>query len=1105
MSIKSSYIVGKNSPYKTPNDAINALIADNAGLFFTEDQFILLEEGVYTSFNIPSGTISPTSLHRLYIGPVPGHKVVIDGLVDSNADGISIGSGNSYITIRDLEIRNFHIGIFFDISCDYSVVERCLIKNCVNTGVFFRLCDNVTIHNSIIFDGDFNAVFERCKNVALVNNTFFNSGRYTTGRSQIQANVIVRLGNDYGDGITDTGTSWISNNIFYSLNGDAIVLFSDDINLAAHRIDYCDIYVPNGNMIRVAKKQTNSFQYFINSIEDIKTRLLTGYNCISVDPGFIVPVQDQGYRFNLALLSSSQIKNSGESYNPSAPASMPVWIDYTAFIKDFEGSNRSASYSPAIGAYAADEDFNLLNEPDNIPNFAACAEDKFLKIADSISAEIWHPIIKSGFFFSEEKRYYLYAKKRCLKLKELTFAIFEVAKILSRKPTIYLSGKEVEEDNIDYYGNTIVLSLKDSDTVDNNSIIKVVGKTNYWESNRFIEREFTQNIRIKETTLKYFLNKPYYLDDGAPIVITDDTASLYEKEENTHPQFKLALNDKYLVPEIIFENDKNKIFNSDFYFVSNDKPLYFDSSAAVIKDSVSGLYPIKSDYFVSITGNSTTGYISQDVNISNESKISYVFTLYAAGDTSNALVDISQYNNIGTKIKQKLSYFSVDSDWNRYGCYIGFSGTDASQLNSFENIESFDIDPSAEMIRLKVGAINGTLNVSALQLERGYVASKYHKLPDLNNTTVEFESSESGFYELKNLVMTPCLNYNHNGFLTIPNSPASQFDDNAPSYATTLAEYRWEYGRSGVLPWARLTGRDKYTYVSSFNRERSFGEFMHTPISYTQSGIDIKVYPSFITCLQDKKTTFYVEAYDNIGNLLSYEPVNIQLYDVNGKYPGVLTCKEYSIPYVRDVSFTNKLDSAGRIYVEWSAPAYDDITQYVEVQSGGSGNFYFDTKYKISRENYGNISLYNASGTKLTLSETGLTSGTYEILKRDGYGYIVLNDYPVQDSVSAIYNSSILEETKYYTPKDSTFQVAYNNKLLRLDGSLTGYLDVSYNKRKAWTSSDYGRRVFIDRDIYNSISGARGLLAYDAEFILKASLNNNYFEEFTIVAQNPNK
>ena len=96
-----------------------------------------------------------------------------------------------------------------------------------------------------------------------------------------------------------------------------------------------------------------------------------------------------------------------------------------------------------------------------------------------------------------------------------------------------------------------------------------------------------------------------------------------------------------------------------------------------------------------------------------------------------------------------------------------------------------DRDWETRKVQFKIYSETGDpIAIDCLQFEKGEKASRYSRIPKESDITVEYESTNSGFYEVHDLTLSPLRNTAVNGFLQIGPVPASDFDEEAPFNTT---------------------------------------------------------------------------------------------------------------------------------------------------------------------------------------------------------------------------------------------------------------------------------------------------------------------------------
>ena len=1107
MAGKGLYRVGKKSDYQTIQSAINALIEDQGNSEFTAEQRIIIQDSeVYTNFAIPEDSLTPTSVYRLTIQGKEGEYPVVDGSIsEENSYGIQVGKSNPYITIQRLYVQGFYIGILVDSNSHYFELDQCFLKGNANTNLLVHLADYISVSNTLALNADYCIALNESKNFSLVNNTFFNDNSLRANASNYTACLFARLARDYGRGTADTGKAWIRNNIFVHLEGDSVILYENDLVNESVLSDYNNFYAPNGNFYKVLKDGTHTNpRNFLN-----KNHLISSFNTerhsIFADPIFFKPqftnnIQD-GYKLDFRLLLDSPVVGAGETYELD-PLGMPIWINSILYLKDFE--NGSRLNPPTIGAIEADGVYNLISDSSSIPSFAKCNTNPYQPIIDSFQEDLWFPEVKEGHFFSNERKYYLYADKQAHRLSDLAITEFylSVQISLDRPVKVYFKGEKVPDENIDIVSNKLILKHKGLDIQDKSEEIIFEGFYPRWLDSKYSYVEFKQVLRIGSGRTRYFLEEPYYLLNGSPIVITDDKASLNDRENLSYNKFQVDNAEDFQKPEITFGLNSNVISNPQFDYIEEGIPLHWNISGSVSGLSVfNNVRPVKGDYFCYLTGDS---HVSSFVKLQDFTgdKPNYFWTWYSQANDDYSW-EIRGYDSNGRVYSLQEGVANSTKDWERFECPIGvfneyLSGYYEPGTNSFDYVE-ISSDITELELKLKTSK---DLYLDCIQFEKGDAPRVYHRIPKLNDLTVEYEGSASGFYRVQDFSLSPISNHNNNGFFSIQNIKAKLLDKNAPEDATTLSEYRWQNGRLNILPWSRISGIDKYFFQSILDEKLSQGQFEKEPLFDVPEVETINLYPTTLQALQDSQGEyFYIELFDQYDNPASFENCKVTVFDPAGEYPGILTSKKYSIPTARSVSLSGECDSAGKLYLHWEPPTSSD-TIYAGSLPTGSQNNYINTKYRVSLINYGNIKVFSQSNEEMNSFSSVITTGTFPISKGDKFDYIELPYYPKTESVYVNYQGTQWKESEFYVPLENEYQVLYNQKTIRIPKGLQGFAEVAYQKALTWTQPEYGRRIFFDTELLNSASG-NVTIYYDAEIFLSAEADNGIVSEFSMIAQSP--
>ena len=122
------YNVGPTQAYTTIDAAIQQAIADNPTGTLAQDVTIrVIESSVFGPIVVPAASLNGSSSAKLTI-EAPNSVI---GRVQPNGDGsetaISIGAGNSYVSIKGFTIESFVNGIVTGDNCHNTTVEKCTV------------------------------------------------------------------------------------------------------------------------------------------------------------------------------------------------------------------------------------------------------------------------------------------------------------------------------------------------------------------------------------------------------------------------------------------------------------------------------------------------------------------------------------------------------------------------------------------------------------------------------------------------------------------------------------------------------------------------------------------------------------------------------------------------------------------------------------------------------------------------------------------------------------------------------------------------------------------------------------------------------------------
>jgi parallel beta-helix repeat protein len=1219
----ANYLVGPNQLYKEVQNAINALFQIQGTTEFTEQHNItIVEEGIYSAFEInPIQQLKPTSTYRLVIGAANGILPIIDAtktemINASFMNGCLIADAVSYVTIRRMYFRGFQKGIVVGPNCHNTIIEKNVILNSENVGVWVYQSDRCQIINNVVFNAKYGIVSTLVKDFAVIYNTVFNDQFASTGKDTC---LYIGLQKDRGN--LDHGKATIYNNLLYSMAGRTILINQRDLlNLQS---DFNNLYAPNDSVATIREELSNG-TVNLTEVEDLDSWYNQSYGdslSISDDPVFIVQNTNvNASAIDLSLLAASPCIAAAKLLCGDPTNDLDLYIDDSLLCSDVLGKDRGSA--PTIGANEINvtegfygttvtTDINLQNA-----NLPACAEGAVLSHIDAVSEQYqssvncWVPQIKSGFFYVREKPYYLYADKKGYTLKNLRQTIFIMPRPII-DPILYVSGKSVTNKNYyEIHGDKFLLKHRDLDITSEADIISIQGKVRIWSSDheKFTNRVVVYRFRIMDGERRYVF--PEEPKDSAPIVITDDTIRPLDPSSFLpHEFYTEAGNDGIFLK---FHQDQNLVLNpqfeygntvsdaiadygidtSDFQYVTNPFLTYQDTTGANhdlndpystnvndplnmylseqfvartlgsttfihVGAEVPHDYILKTDgrissrSFIQVSGSDPvyplmgknmlvfdvpTGlyldhYIAQEVSYIDPDK-NYYFSLYAAAPNKIGKIyfDLNTYDGNNVLLQQHTGYSadiassvelnSADSHWKRLGISIGnvaavhpasrYVVTGVNADTSITNISNdmLSLNSEARKVQFRIYSETGNpVAIDCLQFEEGDQATRYSRIPKESDVTVEYDSTNSGFYEVDDLTIAPLRNVASNGFLQIGPVPASDFDENAPYNSTTLTDWFWSNGRTKYLPWAKTNGKNKFART---RHKHDSGVFCDNDITWD---LDIPTPSQIISatnqpaCLQDSEAEFLsIKILDSNGNAYTFKNISLEIFSVDGIYPGAIVHRELGIPDKYGQSVDIITDSDGCINVFIEAPASED-TQYFGNKPDVFSSATFpanqainkqfasiEIDYPASLDNYGNIVVRDRNLVSYDLeADTTLTRTITPSHFSGGLTVYNLNDYAAIGSIvckisNLVASDTTLKLTEQSIPEYGEFIYDPLFTRILLQGNEPRSIQVTYNRMLAWVNPDSRKTINIDKTVLDQITGDI-MINYDAEINLKITAN----------------
>ena len=1113
-------------------------LAENPTL--ERDIEVALGPGTYAGFSIPDASLFPLLLsgYRLIIKSSGDHFPIIDfNLSNENQSvGIDVGSGNPNVTIKGLRVQYFAVGIRAGLNSYFPIVEKCIVNNNRNVGIFFEQTEQAQALQNVVINGDFGIVARLTKSAALIHNTIFQNGAISSEANKSISCIWAELANDYGNGTTDTGVLHLIGNIGWNLTGRCLTLFGNNVELPGAVVsNYNDWVVGDPDEFIVI--EDNAFfqgpnaqpRAVINSLLNWKV-LGFDQDSISQDPKFIsstrVRSERNGYVIDLNILPVSPVLGVVPSFfvNSSASATwLPSYVDSASFSTDIIraprqqsgtaiGSNDSVSSAGFFGQ-------DVFSNPLDLGIAKECGVDPFSAILYK-TLDLWFPKIKKGYFYSNEREYYLYSKKETATLGELSVTEIYLPGILdiNKSITVRVRGNEVSESYYDIVRDKFSLYHKDLDIVFGDEEVEIEGQIATWKNDKFFYRDALYRFKISDGETHHFLPS-YYVNSG-PVVVTDDTTYYTDSDYLANREFCIEFNEEAELSELKFANDTNILSNSQFQY----DDYRWNISNGEVTNASSPLFSVAGEKIAKIKDK---GFLQARLPISTDENHSLSFHARSSGSgdfTWSAELLNNSFQSLGLVFSGSKS---LSNDWQRYAVVFNNTGENfnidvPTKPISCELLDTCITVPTSAYIDFKISHIHspaytGDLELDAVQYEKTESPTLYHKKNNLRDITVEYETSDSDSFIDPNLAMSPISNLLSEGFLFIPEIAAATYNGPTSPVVTTLHEWRWPEGRRGVMPWARTKGKDKLRKrpTNRFNKIPEIKPEIVYPV-YTYAAVDsIKIIPeeprAVVGDTKGEGITIKVE--DTDGNPMSLASIRASLVDFNGRYPGVLSKTKYGLKEQLGVTVLSQTDSAGTAAFKWVPPEspaglYRGPIPPVRIQSLSNEDLVsIDTDYVVSEVNFGNITILNNRREELPVLDTTPRVETHNPTLTKDSSQISLS-YPADPgSVNIIVDGVRYKEVKINVLNSNEFYVDYNRSVITVKGR-HNEVQVEYLPRYAFVNIEDPYKIMVYKDkVFGNYEGDI-LLGYDLSIILRIEVDNPgvgdiITKDFDIVAQNP--
>lgn len=1128
-----NYSVTSDGPTYTVQEALNK-IASELTEGIEQDIIVNVGDGVYPGFAIPDNLLSSLSggVHRLVIKSAGKFFPIIDFNRSTDANvGIDIGSNNPNVTISGFRIQFFPVGVRASLNSHYPIVKNCVVSNNRNVGILIEQCNQAQVIQNTVVNGDYGIVTRLCKSAAIVHNTVFQNGSIATQKGKSESSLWASLAMDYGGGLSDSGTLHIIGNILWNVSGRAITLFYDDIERSGAIVsNYNDIV--QGDSAELISIEDRRFyrgagsrnRRTISSLSSWKT-LGFDANSISMDPKFIAPIRIRsdrnGYAIDLNLLTVSPVLGVVPSFFVNAAATatwLPSYLDTADISKDIIGQPRVQS-GTAIGTNDKATNFgfygqDIFTDPLDVNITKNCSVDPINDIIN-YKLDLWFPKLQKGYFYSNEREYYLYARKRCSYLSELAVIKFRlpsrVASAMDHAVSIKgeeISSYDIVSDDLYLYSTTDkILNLNEEVTIDYYSSL--------WSNGGFSYQNTTAIFKIKDGEIRYFLPDEY--TEGSPIVITDDMTAPTDSDYTTNREYSVVLDPVEQKNEIVFANDSNKLLNSQFDYSADTLPMFWESTGAYVVPGETPYYTVAGSNYCRID---TSGYISQVVPYEQP----HVFSIHSRSNSGSLTWSVRAYNHMRYDIGYVTGGdINLTSDWNRYHCVLGLTGQTISgyipdKPYPTANVGFIYIPEETRYLDLRIESTGQPVYVDAIQYEEGQYPTLYHRKCLLDELTVEYETTGDSHYIDSKQAISPIRNYSTDGFLYIPEIPAAVYAGPYTPSITTLHEYKWPQGRIAILPWARTKGKDKLSYRPNkrFNTLPMLKPEIITPVLKSQSIDLIDVSPSEIVCRQDdiNGVGFSIKATDELGNPFSLARTVCSISDPYKNFPGYLFKRTYGLKEQLQQTIYSNLDNAGILNLIWIPPAKEDgalvtvVPKPISISNNTSRLCYFRTRYPVSLTNYGNISIFDTNGTKLPTKSLEYITANYIASANNDVSQIKL-EYPISyGSVNVTVDGVLYSESSTSQIETGQYFVNYEDATITVKGRVA-IVNVSYLPQYVFVSQSDPYKILVYYDhVFGSLEqGDTIFVDYDYSVALTVSVEDTTVRQyvsktFELISQN---
>ena len=1199
--IKNFYYVGPGQPYKTVNKAIEEIAIALYGGNFTlppntlpdggQVNIVIRGAGKHLPFSIPDNTTTIlrdfnryliikreeyTSLGKVVDDALPIFSPTAKGAGElPKADlliGCNIGNNNPNVKIQGIRVEGFVIGIRAGFNCDNLYIQRSFITNCINAQIYISDSEQVYLTNNIAVGGQFGIVAKFCRKLRAYHNTVFVDGA-TALNGESKAGFVIQGERLFGS----SEKIYFLGNLSYTIGCPAVIFYDED--LRSHRLisNYNDFFTIEGPLVQLrsdASQLSNESEIISNNFfelalwtqeEQLGDYVDTNNAPIGVDqesisshPIFISTVNSISFNntsiLDLQLLGNSPLLSKVPSWYFSVDDRyIPSDFDEEIISIDSLLNTREQPYT-AIGA---NDSFSLngffgqdiFTSPLGGSQSSSCDVDPLNSIAIQ-NIDMIYPELLPGYFYSHERKYYLYAKKGAFQLGHLIKAKFLVPGFLHHEDlSIKIRGNEIPKEDWDLSGRTLIVYTRTVGVIDYSDEVQISGFRRKWNTEGLQTSEIFYKYRLSEAELAFVLPDNY--KPTGPVVITDDRVNYRDPIEVVRRDFKTWLNPKTEQTEIIFGGNKNYINNPQFDKSPDGiNPSEWSVAEGTEVNIVNTDFAYIGDYACALMAGSAEGIItSNPVRVVSGENLTYSFhSMLPQTFITSTLEPVTSGN-----IDVKISFYDADKDilsGNSYEYQVPVKSdtftryylTIGEELNCLpENLFEAESAPLQQittgLIPIPIQSLYSTITISSrynsnwdntafvtidgVMAEHSKYPTAYNQETSPLHMTVEFETSDEGKFIDRRMNLSPILNENPNGFLYISDMPASIWGGPEDIEVTTLHEYRWPEGRINTLPWARIVGKDKLTQKSFFSSVPTKPIPIIEPFEYPKEAVAGSLVPATIIAAQDdlKPYGFVLQITDTEENPYALRNYTLSIYEQKDQFPGWLSKTYLGAKEQLGTTIYGSLSEHGSAVGYYIPPESNSIRYTGPVPKPlvtGSATeeedyiSFVQTNYGIAKENNGNVTIRGQSGNffKIEGEEIeGSPSVSYDVLAGP---YILMQYPPVLGTVELYINSGKYIET-VDSPNNNEYLVDYNNAQIFLSKSLDP-LSVTSTNLKYIPKYAYKDPKTSDTIIFhhNKIFGSYNdyiEVDYDANIFLeiatKQPISGEFVDNYNITLQNP--